>query len=307
MHTELDGVVVLDKPADLTSARAVAEVKKAFEAQKCGHAGTLDPFATGVLVCCVNRATRLARFFLNGPKTYEALLRLGASTDTQDFTGQIIASGSVPDMDQEELNSVFKRFEGPQMQRPPVYAALKHKGTPLYKLARQGRPVQKAARPVTIEALRVMQIRLPDILFQVTCSAGTYVRALCADIGDSLGCGGHLQQLRRVAGSGFALAEAITLEALKLKSASDAPCRALIPMAEALRGMPAVLADNRVIEHIDQGRRIDGDMLAGTVAENSRQLPDQGYIKVIDRRRLLKAVLHKKPDSGMYDYCCVFH
>jgi tRNA pseudouridine55 synthase len=168
MRPQLNGIIVLDKPAGMSSARAVAKVKHLLGAKKVGHAGTLDPFATGVLICCINQATRLARFFLQDNKTYQAVLRLGVETDTQDATGRVIATSAVPAIEPDRLAVIIKGFEGRQLQLPPVYAALKHEGTPIYKLARQGRPIQKPARPITVAAIRVTAMDLPDIGQAVT-------------------------------------------------------------------------------------------------------------------------------------------
>ena len=150
MQPELNGVVVVDKPADWSSAQVVARVKKLFRARKAGHAGTLDPFATGVLVCCLNRATRLARFLLHDWKNYEAVLHLGVETDTQDATGTVVATQAPVDVSATRLAAACRRFEGDFDQVPPVYSALKHKGVPLYRLARRRQAVHKTARRPTL-------------------------------------------------------------------------------------------------------------------------------------------------------------
>ena len=143
MHNSISGLLIVDKPAGISSAKVVARVKALLKAKKVGHTGTLDPFATGVLVCCINRATKLARFFLRGNKKYEAVLRLGIETDTQDPTGNITRVCNPGKFSEETIKSVFKRYEGTLTQVPPVYSALKYKGIPLYKLARRDEPVQK--------------------------------------------------------------------------------------------------------------------------------------------------------------------
>ena len=147
---ESSGIIVIDKPQNITSAGVVAEVKRLLNARKVGHAGTLDPFAAGVLVCCINDATRLARFLLADNKTYDATLKLGIETDTQDMTGTVTAVKPVTDWPEDTIKSAVKKFEGQIQQQPPVFSALKHKGTPLYRLARKGTPVQKPARKVHI-------------------------------------------------------------------------------------------------------------------------------------------------------------
>jgi tRNA pseudouridine55 synthase len=305
MRHQLSGVLVLDKPAGISSAAVVAKVKKLLEADKVGHAGTLDPFATGVLVCCINQATRLARFFLSGFKTYEAVLQLGRQTDTQDASGKTVAEVPVSGLDKDKVSRLFKQFEGRQLQQPPVFAALKHRGRPLYELARMGKPVQKPARPVVIEALKLLRFDPPRISFEVTCSAGTYVRTLCADMGAAIGCGGHLAALRRTAGSGFRIAEALTLEQLGDMPEADRWAH-LIEPAQALRGMPALTADERALEQIRHGRKLDVDQI-GQPPARLRALRNEGYVKVVDAENRLTAVLHAAPEDRTYNYCCVFH
>ncbi len=186
-QTDLDGILVIDKPANLSSARVVAAVKKALKAGKAGHAGTLDPFAEGVLICCINQATRLAGFLLHGTKKYIAELKLGQETDTQDLTGTVVATANTVDYSPQTIQSVFESFKGSIEQLPPVYSALKHKGVPLYKLARRGQPVQKPPRQVQIYDICVDDVDLPYVRFEVSCSAGTYIRTLGADIGQKAG------------------------------------------------------------------------------------------------------------------------
>jgi tRNA pseudouridine55 synthase len=306
MCNELNGIIVLDKPAGITSAKAVAAVKKELGAAKVGHTGTLDPFATGVLLCCINQATRLARFFLHGRKRYVALLRLGTSTDTQDATGQTIASCPVPALSQEFLTSVFHRFSGCQMQQPPAFSALKHEGTPLYKLARKGKPVQKPPRPITV-ALRILEVDLPDIRFEVTCSAGTYVRTLCADIGQAIGCGGHMAQLRRTACAGFSLEDAVSLDAFKA-AGRDAKLSWILPMAEALKEMPSVRADGDLLQCLFHGRTLTAERITERALEGAARADRPGdYIKVVDEKGRLKAVLQAAEGGAKYNYCCVFN
>ncbi len=303
----LSGVIVLDKPADMSSAQAVSKVKKLLGVKKAGHTGTLDPFATGVLICCINQATRLARFFLHDDKTYQAVLRLGVETDTQDATGRVTAQAAVPTVSEDRLESVFKGFEGRQLQLPPVYAALKHEGTPLYKLARQGRPVQKPARPITVSAIRITAIDLPDVGFEVTCSSGTYVRALCADIGRVIGCGGHLKQLRRTASGGFTLEQAVTLAALQELADGSRLDNALIPMNVALEHMPTFVAGPDTLQHVANGQHLTPDVIPQASIRRPAVQSLVDHLKVVDAHLNLKAVLKARPDGTAYDYCCVFH
>ncbi len=302
MGCDLSGILVIDKPVDITSAKVVAGVKELIGAKKVGHAGALDPFATGILICCINRATRLSRFFLQGNKTYEAVLHLGVETDTQDWTGTITATCNKISYSAATIRSTFKRFEGIIEQHPPVYSALKHKGVPLYKHARRGTPVQKPARPVKILAISIIDMALPLIRFVVSCSAGTYIRTLCADIGTSLGSGGHLQELRRIESSGFTIAEAITLPTLEeLVLSGKLPDR-IISMADALRDMPSHVAGDILLEKIKHGRMITtSDITLGKID------PKGGFIKIVDANNKLVAVLESEQDSREFSYCCVFN
>ncbi len=298
----LNRVLILNKPAGISSAKALNRAKRALGVKKAGHAGTLDPFATGVLVCCFGGATRLARFFLSDQKRYDAEMVLGIRTDTQDLTGAVI--DSVPlegfDLSDDRIMAAAEGFAGEIEQAPPVYSALKHEGVPLYRLARQGRPVQKPPRKVTIHEIRVTEIRLPSVRLEVECSSGTYIRTLCADMGDLLGPGGHLKELHRTRSSGFSAEEAVTLERLEAAADREELQELLIPMADALRGMAGFQADAALARRIANGERLNGFIPEGL----SR--PDVP-IKVVDDKNRLLAVLSRKNEAREYHYCCVFH
>lgn len=301
-------VLIIDKPAGLSSAQVVGRVKKLLYAAKVGHAGTLDPFATGVLVCLVNQATRLAQFFLTSGKQYEAELRLGVDTDTQDRTGRIVNSRPVPDFTEADLQQIFSRFVGNIEQIPPAYSALKHNGVALYKLARRGQPVQKPARNVRIETLQIKMIALPMVRFSVTCSAGTYIRTLCADIGHALGCGGHLSELRRTVSSGFSIDEAISMETLAGCVADPQLPVPLIPPGDALRAMPALKADQAMVATMRCGGAIGVKDFTdlprdATVMTNGEK---GTYYKVLDNDENLIAVVSVDPQREKMAYCGVF-
>jgi tRNA pseudouridine55 synthase len=301
MEQGSSGILVVDKPADMTSARLVAVVKKLSGARKAGHAGTLDPFATGVMVCCLNKATRLARFFLHGRKIYETVLCLGVETDTQDSTGTITSTCDKLEFSEKTIRTILKRFEGPVKQYPPVYSALKHKGIPLYKLARSGKPVQKPARGITVYSINRIEINLPEVHFEISCSAGTYIRTLCTDIGRALGCGGHLKALRRIESSRFSLQDAITLPEMEDCSLSGTLSNRLISMADALKGMPEHIADGAFTKHLRAGAIVtENDFPSGGLVNPG------GFIKVVDTNKGLIAVLNRIPKSSRFRYCCVF-
>jgi len=289
---------VIDKPPDMTSAALVAFVKRLLNAGKVGHAGTLDPFATGVMICCINKGTRLADFFLKDRKTYEAVLCLGEATDTQDKTGKAVLRRVVPDFSMETLENAFKAFRGSIDQLPPVYSALKHNGVPLYKLARAGKPVRKPARKVFISKLEILDVCLPEIRFEVTCSAGTYVRTLGADIGEVLGCGGHLKALRRIESSGFSIDEAVSLSEIKALALSGDLGKRMISMRDALKNLPEHLVSDEQVESIKNGVLI-------TQAELTGENGQEGLVKAVDGKGRLVAIFRKVRGLPHYQYCCV--
>lgn len=299
------GIIVVDKPPNISSAKVVARVKRLFGAKKVGHTGTLDPFAEGVLVCCINEATRLAQFLLAGTKRYEATLKLGIETDTQDSTGTITATKAVIDCTEQRIRSTVKKFIGPIDQQPPVFSALKHKGTPLYKLARQGRPVQKPARRIHISKIKILEIKLPLVHLEVSCSAGTYIRTLCADIGKQLGCGGHLRALKRTQSSGFTIQQALSLSQLEAQSLDGEVNGSLISMTEALGDMPQCRADQNLMKKIRYGqpiRKTDFDL-----GGSSKNLMKQDtHLKIVDGDNALLAVIKYNKNQDNFSYACVF-
>ncbi|UCF93286.1 MAG: tRNA pseudouridine(55) synthase TruB [Desulfobacterales bacterium] len=302
---EFHGVIVVNKPVNISSAQAVAVVKRLARAKKAGHTGTLDPLAEGVLVCCLNQATRIARFLLHGKKKYEAVLRLGVETDTQDATGAVTAVCETLNFAPTTLQSVFKRFEGAIDQQPPAYSALKHKGVPLYRLARCGHLVQKPPRKVHIASLEILDVKLPHVRFEVACSGGTYIRTLCADIGRFLGCGGHLQALKRIASSGFTIDQAVSLQALEKIAAAGKLPRILISMAGALPEMAEYTAGPDLIDRIRHGQTITThDLLPNTLDEKTHR--SHALIKIVDSAKELVAIINYHRGMPNLDYCCVF-
>ena len=288
-------------PRGISSAGVVARVKGIFGVNKVGHTGTLDPFATGVLICCINQATRLSRFFLKGDKVYEAELVLGTATDTQDATGTVIERLPLEGISEEQVREMAARFVGAITQVPPIYSALKHQGTPLYKLARRGVPVEKPARPIRINHLELLDVNLPTVRFSVSCSSGTYVRTLCADIGRELGCGGHLKALCRTASCGFSIDAAFSLEKLAEFSGQGRLGETVIPMNEALPFMPAAVVDDMLAKRILNGTKLlEADLPIPPRAS------EQGVFKVVDPNGRLIAVLAESSATASYNYCCVF-
>lgn len=212
----IDGLLLLDKPAGMTSNGAVQRVKRLYQAQKVGHTGSLDPIATGLLPVCLGEATKFSAFLLDTDKRYRVLARLGRTTTTADREGETVEERAVPELCDEFIEAKLARFRGAIDQVPPMYSALKHQGQRLYDLARQGMEVERAARSVVIHALQLLERGADWLELDVHCSKGTYIRSLVEDLGAALGCGAHVEQLRRTAVGSFSLEGAVSLEQLEL-------------------------------------------------------------------------------------------
>ena len=206
----MNGIVIVDKPADWTSQDVVSKLRGVFQTRRIGHGGTLDPMATGVLPVFVGRATRGVEFFEHAEKTYEAVLQLGITTDTEDTTGNILEEKPVS-VTKEQFLAVLEQFRGEIQQIPPMYSALKVNGQKLYQLARKGKEVERQPRTITICQLECLEFAGTTAKLRVRCSKGTYIRTLCKDIGEALGCGGCMAQLRRVAAGEYAIENAVPL------------------------------------------------------------------------------------------------
>lgn len=232
----MNGIVIIDKPAGWTSQDVTARLRRVFGTRRIGHGGTLDPMATGVLPVFVGRATRGVEFFEHAEKTYETELLLGVATDTEDTTGTVRARREVS-VTQARLDEVLERFRGEIMQIPPMYSALKVNGQKLCDLARKGRQVERQPRPVTIHELTLLSREGDTLRLRVRCSKGTYIRTLCADIGEALGCGGCMQALRRTQAGEYTIAEAVPLQQLL---ESPEPETYLRDVDTMFRGYPGV-------------------------------------------------------------------
>jgi tRNA pseudouridine55 synthase len=216
------GVFLVDKPCGPSSFKMVQIIRRALGIKKVGHSGTLDPFASGLLVICAGRAaTKLIPRLMDGEKEYHAVLRLGVETDTQDTEGRIIAKRPVPTLQQEEIHSCLAGFMGKQLQKPPMFSALKYKGKPLYYYARQGVEIERQPRTVEIKELECLEFDESSLTIRVLCSKGTYIRTLAADIGEKLGCGAHLVALRRTKNGSFDVRDSLSGEELMAASFGD--------------------------------------------------------------------------------------
>ena len=232
----MNGIVIIDKPQGWTSQDVTARLRRVFNTRRIGHGGTLDPMATGVLPVFVDRATRGVEFFEHAEKTYETVLRLGLTTDTEDISGNVLTEQDAF-VTGEMLEEVLQKFRGVIMQVPPMYSALKINGQKLVDLARKGKTVERQPRPVTIHELTLLGMEADGIHLRVRCSKGTYIRTLCKDIGEALGCGGCMAALRRVQAGEYTIEEAVPL--LELLESSE-PEKHLRPVDTMFRQHPAV-------------------------------------------------------------------
>lgn len=245
-----EGTLILDKPAGPTSHDVVYQVRRACGLRRVGHAGTLDPLATGVLVVCIGRVTRLIEYMMGHDKIYEGVVRLGETTNTYDQEGEILHRQPVPEFTTTQIDAALDPFRGAIAQVPPLYSAIKKDGQPLYKLARAGKTVDIPPRPVTIYALDILEWQSPDLRLRVHCSSGTYIRSLAHDIGAALGCGGHLSFLRRTAVGPFTLEQALPLADLTADSAAVH----LLSAGETIPHIPNFVATDGQIQTLLHGQ-----------------------------------------------------
>lgn len=232
----MDGIVIVDKPQGWTSQDVTARLRRVFGTRRIGHGGTLDPMATGVLPVFVGRATRAVEFFEHAEKTYETVLRLGITTDTEDMTGTVLTEENVS-FTEEQLQETLAAFRGEVLQVPPMYSALKVNGQKLCDLARKGKTVERQPRPITIHELTLVERGENTLRLRVRCSKGTYIRTLCKDIGEKLGCGGCMESLRRVAAGEYTVDEAVPLQTLL---DTEEPEKYLRDVDTMFRNYPAV-------------------------------------------------------------------
>ncbi len=252
----MDILVSLNKPKDITSQDAVTNVKKILKVKKAGHTGTLDPMATGLMMVCLNKATRLASYFSDLDKEYKAVMKLGETTDTQDAYGKIIERSDCLDIDKRTIKDSLKSFEGRILQQPPMFSALKHKGKPLYKYAREGVEVERKQREVVIRHIEISSIDPPYAAFKVLCSKGTYIRTLCHDIGKKLGVGAHLHELQRTAIGPFRTEESLTLEDLLAISQGEQIGKGIYSMDEALSWLPEFMIEDSLLRAVVNGNPV---------------------------------------------------
>ena len=248
------GVLLIDKPTGITSTATLARVRRALCAQKGGHTGTLDPMATGLLPLCFGEATKFASDLLDADKSYEATIRLGVVTDTGDAEGEVLRERAI-EVTRADVDRALARFRGPIAQVPPMHSALKRDGRPLYEYARMGVTVERAARPVTIHRLDLVAYEGSSLGISVDCSKGTYMRTLAEEIGEALGCGGHLVALRRVRAGSLYVDDAVTLEAFEAL-ATDERDAMLLPVDALIANLPAIELDDACARRFVEGQRL---------------------------------------------------
>lgn len=261
---DITGIVIIDKPSGISSNHALQRVKRLFNANKAGHTGSLDPLATGVLPICLGEATKLSTYLLDADKQYQVRCQLGTLTDSGDSDGEVLSQEPIPEFSSADLQAILQRFVGEQQQIPPMFSALKHKGQPLYKLARQGIEIERKSRLITIYDIRLLACDTESFTLQVACSKGTYIRTLVQDIAAELNSCGHVTMLRRIDAAGYDLTQSITLDALQkiAETQGDSALDALLqPAHEALSDWLAIRlnADNSI--DIRHGRQVKTDVV----------------------------------------------
>ena len=266
----LDGILLLDKPAGLSSNQALQQARQLYRAEKGGHTGALDPLATGLLPLCFGEATKIAGLLLGGRKAYEARIRLGACTDTDDADGLVLRERPVPALDQATVEAALRPFLGRIRQRPPIYSALKQGGEPLYAKARRGEAIEVPEREVEIQSITLLSLDGPMLRLSVDCGSGTYIRSLARDLGEALGCGGHITSLRRTWVEPFLAPDMATLDQLQALVAAggdDALLARLLPVEAGLAHFPALALDPDQARRLGQGQVLPfpGNARAATV------------------------------------------
>lgn len=286
----LDGIINIQKEKGYTSHDVVARLRRILGQKKIGHTGTLDPDATGVLPVCLGKATKLCDFLTDKEKTYQTVVLLGTVTDTQDISGKILEQHPVS-VNEEEIRQCIQGFQGDIMQIPPMYSACKIHGKRLYQLAREGVEVERPPRPVCIHEIRVWEIQLPKVRMEVTCSKGTYIRTLCHDIGQRLGCGACMEELVRTRSGSFGIGQSLTLAQVELLKEEGNLEECLVPIENMLGHYP------RLDCTPEEDRLLDNGNPLGTREEGPLM---EGSFRVYDSQGVFKAIYRHKEGTGKY-------
>jgi len=267
----ISGVLVVDKPVGLTSHEVVQIIRHGTNIRRAGHTGTLDPRASGVLIVLIGPAVRLSEYVSASDKRYQAIIRLGATTDTFDADGRFTSKDETPQITEEQFETALKTFVGEIIQTPPPYSAVKVHGRPAYDMAREGEEVQLEPRKIQVYNLELLEWAPPEAVIDVYCSSGTYVRSLAHDLGEALGCGAHLVGLRRTKSGRFTLREAVPLRKLRETFENGTWYQLLIPAAEALSDWPSIELTHEQVEAVRHGHRVPGNEIQGKLARGISQ------------------------------------
>ncbi len=287
---ERSGVINIYKEAGYTSHDVVAKLRGILKQKKIGHTGTLDPQAQGVLPVCLGKGTKLCDLLADHDKEYEAVLRLGITTDTQDMEGNVLQESSVQ-MSEEEVRTCILSFQGEQMQVPPMYSALKVNGKKLYELAREGKVVERKARPVTFHKIEVLWMELPKVKIRVQCSKGTYIRTLCNDIGEKLGCGGCMEELLRTRVERFALEDAVKLDEVQKAMEEGTVDSLIFPVDRIFDQYPTAKTTTQGDLLVHNGNRLFSELL------QEEPEAESGYVRVYDSEDTFIGLFEKKTDQ----------
>ena len=287
---ERSGVINIYKEAGYTSHDVVAKLRGILKQKKIGHTGTLDPQAQGVLPVCLGKGTKLCDLLADHDKEYEAVLRLGITTDTQDMEGNVLQESSVQ-VSEEEVRTCILSFVGEQMQVPPMYSALKVNGKKLYELAREGKVVERKARPVTFHKIEVLWMELPKVKIRVQCSKGTYIRTLCNDIGEKLGCGGCMEELLRTRVERFALEDAVKLDEVQKAMEEGTVDSLIFPVDRIFDQYPTAKTTTQGDLLVHNGNRLFSELL------QEEPEAESGYVRVYDSEDTFIGLFEKKTDQ----------
>lgn len=287
---ERSGVINIYKEAGYTSHDVVAKLRGILKQKKIGHTGTLDPQAQGVLPVCLGKGTKLCDLLADHDKEYEAVLRLGITTDTQDMEGNVLQESSVQ-VSEEEVRTCILSFQGEQMQVPPMYSALKVNGKKLYELAREGKVVERKARPVTFHKIEVLWMELPKVKIRVQCSKGTYIRTLCNDIGEKLGCGGCMEELLRTRVERFALEDAVKLDEVQKAMEEGTVDSLIFPVDRIFGQYPTAKTTTQGDLLVHNGNRLFSELL------QEEPETESGYVRVYDSEDTFIGLFEKKTDQ----------
>ncbi len=292
-----DGILVLDKPEGKSSTQMVKYIKRRLLVRKVGHGGTLDPFATGVLPICIGRGTKIARFILEGDKEYQGIFKFGIETETYDLTGKVLAHHPIPDLRLSDIQKVFNKFIGIIEQRPPAYSATKFHGRPLYKYAREGLKIEKPPKKVEVLEFRAIEYSPPLVHFYIYCSKGTYIRALVHEVGEIIGCGATLVDLRRLRKGPFTIEQAISIDEFEKLFKGNHIEEKIVPIAKALEFIPALIITPEIARQIRQGRPLPFTVLNNMIrfqkVPRKQRIP---WLRLITLEGSLVAVLEYPED-----------